>query len=615
MFSVDTVIVSTLAEFKALNIRPNMVVAKGKDSIADGWGGEFYWYAGDTTTPDDDWVVQCTRGEAGRYRRVDPRTDQTGITLTTLASLKAMAGRPPSVVTQCRATAGDQGGGTWVWRSGDQSANVSNDSLSGLWVAPDTDSTGASGAWQRIYSGYIDVRWFGAKGDGGNDTTAVQAAHATGLLVYYPGGYDFRFSNISINAGGIVGDGLGRTQLTSTNVHATTPTIECDDTNPLLFEGFDLTAATPSTAPPLFRINHAGTESSSFVFRNIRLQSFAAGINFVRTSQWIIDGCYFVDYSNYALNVDNQANGDSGDSRIYGCQFVQGGSSARAIVQKASGGLMIVGCKFNTGDNGYSMEYTSSVETGNLLITGCSFENFNSNAIVFARSSGSSAFTRVTITGNEFLTAGADTGVYCIQATDTSGFVSDIAITGNIFRLLGNSSTCIGIDYAVNITVSGNVFRSSGTSNTAVSIGVNSSNYRVETNAFVGLTPLEVNTFSQDSYFRDKLVNKSTGASAGVVQEMEVGGGRKVERIVDYTGQYMQEKGTSISLVYGDFDAHIWRDSGFSEKARLTSSGFTLASGKALKLGNAYVAGAPAATGYVTLQDSSGTTYKVLVST
>lgn len=40
-----------------------------------------------------------------------------------------------------------------------------------------------------------------------------------------------------------------------------------------------------------------------------------------------------------------------------------------------------------------------------------------------------------------------------------------------------------------------------------------------------------------------------------------------------------------------------------------------IASGSDLFLGNAYVAGAPAATGYVTLRDSTGTTYKVLVST
>ena len=46
----------------------------------------------------------------------------------------------------------------------------------------------------------------------------------------------------------------------------------------------------------------------------------------------------------------------------------------------------------------------------------------------------------------------------------------------------------------------------------------------------------------------------------------------------------------------------------------LDSSQRTILSGP-LRLANAYVAGAPTATGYVTIQDSAGTTYKVLVST
>jgi hypothetical protein len=40
-------------------------------------------------------------------------------------------------------------------------------------------------------------------------------------------------------------------------------------------------------------------------------------------------------------------------------------------------------------------------------------------------------------------------------------------------------------------------------------------------------------------------------------------------------------------------------------------SDITVASGKALKLGNAYVAGAPTATGYVVIKDSTGTSYKI----
>jgi hypothetical protein len=45
------------------------------------------------------------------------------------------------------------------------------------------------------------------------------------------------------------------------------------------------------------------------------------------------------------------------------------------------------------------------------------------------------------------------------------------------------------------------------------------------------------------------------------------------------------------------------------------AAGTAVQLGRPLKLANAYVGGAPTATGYVTVQDSSGTTYKILVST
>lgn len=93
--------------------------------------------------------------------------DGYSIGVASLADLKALAvGAQTGVInSQYRTTAGDGGGGTWVWRSGDQSANVSADTRSGLWAAPDTASTGASGAWQRMYSGPANVLWWGPARD------------------------------------------------------------------------------------------------------------------------------------------------------------------------------------------------------------------------------------------------------------------------------------------------------------------------------------------------------------------------------------------------------------------------------------------------------------------
>lgn len=122
-----------------------------------------------------------------RYETLDPSVQAllpdggAGVyDVASLADLKAMD--PPdsarTVVTQYRTTAGDGGGGVWVWRSGDQSANVSADTQSGIWAAPTASSTGTNGAWQRVFSGVLFAEWFGAAAanSAADNTTAFNAA-------------------------------------------------------------------------------------------------------------------------------------------------------------------------------------------------------------------------------------------------------------------------------------------------------------------------------------------------------------------------------------------------------------------------------------------------------
>jgi hypothetical protein len=90
-----------------------------------------------------------------------------------------------------------------------------------------------------------------------------------------------------------------------------------------------------------------------------------------------------------------------------------------------------------------------------------------------------------------------------------------------------------------------------------------------------------------------------------------------------FAGQRL--KVNSNNFVYGDGAAtylysqgslgFYFRNAADTTTLAILSNTGTLTLGGPLKLANAYVAGAPAATGYVTIQDSSGTTYKVLVST
>lgn len=84
--------------------------------------------------------------------------------------------------------------GSFVFDPSNLSAVVAADPGQGLYVAPVSDPTGASGAWVRKFDGAVNVKWFGAKGDGITDDGPAFAV-ALALLkllavnddVYYKG--------------------------------------------------------------------------------------------------------------------------------------------------------------------------------------------------------------------------------------------------------------------------------------------------------------------------------------------------------------------------------------------------------------------------------------------
>jgi len=91
----------------------------------------------------------------------------------------------PYVTTAGYYTAGDGGGGTYFYDSTDTSSSDNNGTII---VATD------GGRWKLLWSGQLNVRHFGAKGDNSNDdSTAIQAAinyleATTGGTVYLPAG-------------------------------------------------------------------------------------------------------------------------------------------------------------------------------------------------------------------------------------------------------------------------------------------------------------------------------------------------------------------------------------------------------------------------------------------
>src|SRR6185436_16141972 len=99
------------------------------------------------------------------------------VVLPTMAALKALTSRPHYITLSGYYTSNDGGGGDFIWVAGDSS--TAND---GTVVTP----TGSpAGRYKRLYSGAIDLRWFGAKGDGStDDTTFIQLAFNLGANTY-----------------------------------------------------------------------------------------------------------------------------------------------------------------------------------------------------------------------------------------------------------------------------------------------------------------------------------------------------------------------------------------------------------------------------------------------
>ncbi len=102
--------------------------------------------------------------------------------------------------------------GLFVFDDSDLSAQVSADTLQGIYVAPNSDITGASGAWVRQYSGLADVRWFGAAlDDVADDTLAFNKALAVAKDVLFAEGRAYITDMIQVpNNGNLIGLGVER---------------------------------------------------------------------------------------------------------------------------------------------------------------------------------------------------------------------------------------------------------------------------------------------------------------------------------------------------------------------------------------------------------------------
>lgn len=116
----------------------------------------------------------------------------TGGFINNITELKARVISQDTVIAEVLgwATAGDEGGGLFVW-----DATNTDQGNAGTILTPSYAGFSGTGRWLRVFSGAINVKWFGAKGDNINDdalpiTSALDAAVAGTIRndVYIPSG-------------------------------------------------------------------------------------------------------------------------------------------------------------------------------------------------------------------------------------------------------------------------------------------------------------------------------------------------------------------------------------------------------------------------------------------
>ena len=126
----------------------------------------------------------------------------TGVqkTVAALTGLKALEITDgfKTVYMEGRTSKGDGGQGTFHWDSSIMTTEVALDGTSGVYVPPNSDTTGASGAWVRNVDDVVLPAWFGTAGNIGLTVchAALQdwldVAHYLGKTAYMPyTGYDY----------------------------------------------------------------------------------------------------------------------------------------------------------------------------------------------------------------------------------------------------------------------------------------------------------------------------------------------------------------------------------------------------------------------------------------
>ena len=304
----------------------------------------------------------------------------------------------------------------------------------------------------------VSVLDFGADSTGAIDSTdAMQAAHNTGKLVYYPAG-SYKFTSITLADGGIIGDGPSLTILfqNSATLNGIVYTPGASVGLGPLFRNFQIQSGIEKTNGALLVVNAFNSSSQIFgtTIDNVWLyQLYYDGLVMTNQTYYSVTNCHFVNYSNIGFTQVNSLT-DSGDSSISGCLFntARSTGSLTGYSQNSGGGIRITNNKFLGGRYNINVFLTQNTASADLFILGNSLELATAAAIRFARNTGATgSLGPILIEGNNL------GSLYSI-IVETQNAFSIMTIANNSFYQIPTSSNGIYLAGVAGVNISGNTF-------------------------------------------------------------------------------------------------------------------------------------------------------------
>lgn len=287
-------------------------------------------------------------------------------------------------------------------------------------------------------------------------TTGIQAAITTALTrrkrLEATGGLYLHNALVVNGALEIEGEGRGATEFRGIPLNATLWGINSNVG--VVFSALTLSGNNASTSGAVILVDNAGDVNYDTILDNITLKECFDGFHPRKAGRFSVRNCYFVDCYGAAVTVENQINGDNGDSNISGSVFANPAGAGKGILHLSSGGLRIVNNKGLGFKKFYHGFPGTGVLTSDLIVTGNSVEGYTEGGVYLESNGGQ--LGNVIVAGNQFAVIGA--GCIGVYVDD----MQNIGVSSNVFRM--GSSTEIGVRLGATQQwyVGSNVFQGNG---------------------------------------------------------------------------------------------------------------------------------------------------------